>query len=50
MKTLFSLCPIEEKIEIKRVGRPTPLLSNINQSVKSGNRIFNRKFKKDLYH
>ena len=41
---------IKMKIEIKRVGRPTPDLSNFNHSIKSGNRIFNHKFKKDSYN
>ena len=34
-------------IRDRRVSKPKPDLSNFNQSVKSGNRIFNRKFKKD---
>lgn len=50
VKTPFSLRSVEEKIEIKRLGRPTPDLPNFTQNIKTGNRVFNRHFKNDLYN
>lgn len=45
----FSARSIQEKIEIKRLGRPTPNLENFTQIVKTGKREFKRKFKIDIY-
>lgn len=44
----FSLCSLEEKSEIKRLGRATPVL-DITQCVKTKTRSFNRKFNPDFY-
>jgi len=44
----FSLRSTEEKVEIKRLGRPKPLLT-INQTVQTKKRSFNRKFNPDVY-
>lgn len=46
----FSLRPLQEKLEIKKLGRPTPELNLIQTiNIKSGNRSVNRVFKRDVY-
>ena len=49
IETPFISRPIAEKIEIKALGKPTPDLANLNQTVTSGKRTFNRKFNKSVY-
>uniref|UniRef100_A0A1B6EA54 TTF-type domain-containing protein n=2 Tax=Clastoptera arizonana TaxID=38151 RepID=A0A1B6EA54_9HEMI len=46
----FELHSLEEKMEIKRLGRPTPELTNFLKTGISGNRSFIRSFKKDQYN
>lgn len=44
----FSNRAMEEKLEIKRLGRPMPDL-NLVQTIKSKNRSFKRNFNRDIY-
>jgi len=45
----FSRRTMQERIEIKRIGRAMPVLG-INQTITSGKRQFQRSFKMDLYN
>jgi hypothetical protein len=47
---LFRLRSVEDKNEIKRLGRPTPDLPNFTQLVKTGKRSYVRTFKNDIYN
>lgn len=49
ISTSFTSLRLEEKLEIKRLGRPTPSL-NICQEIKSKSRNFVRKFNPDIYN
>lgn len=49
IKTPFTLRTLEEKIEIKTLGRPTPNLLNFTQKINSEKRSFTRNFKNDQY-
>lgn len=44
----FTSLSMEEKLEIKKIGRPTPSI-DICQEVKSKSRTFSRKFNPDIY-
>ena len=44
----FSSLQLEEKCEVKRLGRPTPRLE-LTQEVKTKGRTFNRNFNNDVY-
>jgi len=47
--SLFSLKTLEEKIQIKALGRPMPDLNIVQTAKKSKDRTYNRHFNKKLY-
>jgi hypothetical protein len=49
LKKYFSLTTLEEKIQIKALGRPMPDLNIVHRAKKSKDRTYNRHFNKKVY-